>query len=234
VRLFVRLTTQVSRIQQLGLWISEASTALVYDSQMAGVGAFVLAGGQSSRMGRDKAFLELDGQALIRRMLELTRAVAPVTRIVGNVEKFRAYAEVVDDEFPGCGPLAGIQAALRASEEELNLILAVDMPFVAAEFLQYLVQQAAASDALVTVPRAEGRWQPLCAVYRHAFAETAEQSLREGKYKIDPLFQRVKVFSIEEPELRERGFTAEMFRNLNTPEDWRSAQVSAESESSRR
>jgi molybdopterin-guanine dinucleotide biosynthesis protein A len=234
VRLFVRLTTQVSRIQQLGLWISEASTALVYDSQMAGVGAFVLAGGQSSRMGRDKAFLELDGQALIRRMLELTRAVAPVTRIVGNVEKFRAYAEVVDDEFPGCGPLAGIQAALRASEEELNLILAVDMPFVAAEFLQYLVQQAAASDALVTVPRAEGRWQPLCAVYRHAFAEIAEQSLREGKYKIDPLFQRVKVFSIEEPELRERGFTAEMFRNLNTPEDWRSAQVSAESESSRR
>jgi len=198
---------------------------------MAGVSAFVLAGGQSSRMGRDKAFLELDGQALIRRMLELARAVAPVTLIIGNVEKFRAYAEVVDDEFPGCGPLAGIQAALRASEEELNLILAVDMPFVAIGFLQYLVQQAAASDALVTVPRAERRWQPLCAVYRREFAEIAEQSLREGKYKIDPLFQRVKVFSIEEQELRERGFSPQMFRNLNTPEDWRSAQVSAESES---
>lgn len=234
MRLFVRLTTQVSRIQQLGLWISEARIALVYDSQMAGVSAFVLAGGQSSRMGRDKAFLELDGQVLIRRMLELARAVAPGTRIVGNVEKFRAYAEVVDDEFPGCGPLAGIQAALRASEEELNLIVAVDMPFVAVEFLQYLVQQAAASDALVTVPRAEGRWQPLCAVYRRAFADIAEQSLREGKYKIDPLFRRVKVLSIEEPELRERGFSPEMFRNLNTPEDWRSAQVPAESESGRK
>ena len=135
-------------MQQLGLWISEAYPALVYDSPMVGVNAFVLAGGQSSRMGVDKAFLELDGKPLVRRMLELARAVTPVTRIIGNVEKFRAYAEVVDDEFSGCGPLAGIHAALQVSEEELNLILAVDMPFVTAELLQYLVQQAAANDAV--------------------------------------------------------------------------------------
>lgn len=201
---------------------------------MVGVSAFVLAGGQSSRMGSDKAFLELDGQPLIRRVLGLAHAVTPEPRIVGSATKFRAFADVLEDEFPGCGPLAGIQAALRASMEELNLILAVDMPFVAVAFLQHLVRQAAASDAWVTAPRAEGRWQPLCAVYRREFAEIAEQSLREGKYKIDPLFRRVKVFSIEEHELRERGFSPDMFRNLNTPEDWRSAQVSAESESSKK
>ena len=233
MRLFVRLTTQALWIQQLGLWISGAGPALVYDSHMVGVSAFVLAGGQSSRMGSDKAFLELDGQALISRMLEIVRAVTPVTRIIGNVEKFRAYGEVVDDEFPGCGPLAGIHAALRISAEELNLILAVDMPFVAVEFLRYLVQQAAASDALVTVPRAEGRWQPLCAVYRREFVEVAEQSLREDNYKIDPLFRRIKVLSVEEQELRQRGFSPKMFRNLNTPEDWRSAQESAQTESSK-
>jgi molybdopterin-guanine dinucleotide biosynthesis protein A len=175
-------------------------------------------------MGGDKAFLQLDGRALVDRMLHVSCAVARGARIVGSGEKFRGYAEIVEDAFPGCGPLAGIHAALRASGEELNLILAVDMPFVSAELLQYLVEQAAANDALATVPRVEERWQPLCAVYRREFAGIAEQSLREGKYKIDPLFRRVRVASVEEQELRARGFSAEMFRNLNTPEDWKSVQ----------
>jgi molybdenum cofactor guanylyltransferase len=182
-------------------------------------GAFVLAGGQSSRMGTDKAWLEIAGQPLIRRMLAIAGSVAPAPRIVGSAEKFAEFAEVVEDVFPGCGPLAGIHAALRASPTDLNLILAVDMPFVPAEFVRYLADQAAASRALVTVPLAEGRWQPLCAMYRRAFAEVAERALREGKYKIDPLFRSVQARSIEEGELVEHGFTSGIFRNLNTPED---------------
>jgi molybdopterin-guanine dinucleotide biosynthesis protein A len=190
---------------------------------MLGVNAFVLAGGQSSRMGTDKAFLEVQGKPLVSQMLTLVRGVTPEVKIVGNAEKFRAYAEVVEDVFPGCGPLAGIHAALRASHVDLTLILAVDMPFVAPEFLSYLAHQASASSALVTVPCAEGRWQPLCAIYRSAFADVAEQSLRAGKYKIDPLFQQVVVRSIEEIELAQRGFDPAMFRNLNTREDLRTA-----------
>ncbi|HMK22062.1 MAG TPA: molybdenum cofactor guanylyltransferase [Terriglobales bacterium] len=191
---------------------------------MAGVCAFVLAGGQSSRMGADKAFLEVDGQPLVLRMLELARAVASDVRIVGSAEKFRGYAEVVEDVFAGCGPLAGIQAALRSSHSDLNLILAVDMPFVLPDFLRYLAERSEASGAIVTVPRSEGRWQPLCAIYRSEFVEVAEASLREGKYKIDPLFDRVEVRSIEEAELAEQGFGTAMFRNLNTPEDLQAAQ----------
>jgi molybdenum cofactor guanylyltransferase len=198
---------------------SKRCSAFVYDSFMLEWGAFVLAGGQSSRMGTDKTLLEIAGQPLIRRMLAIARTVAPTPRIVGSAEKFHRFAEVVEDVFPGCGPLAGIHAALRASHADLNLILAVDMPFVPPEFLRYLADQAAASHALVTVPLAEGRWQPLCAMYRRAFADVAEQALREGKYKIDPLFQSVEVRSIEEGELVEHGFSSGIFRNLNTPED---------------
>jgi molybdopterin-guanine dinucleotide biosynthesis protein A len=187
------------------------------------VTAFVLAGGQSSRMGSDKALLEVDGQRLIERMLAIARAVSGDARIVGSGEKFGGFAEVVEDEFSGCGPLAGIHAALRSSGAELNLILAVDMPFVQPQLLAYLADQAAASFAMVTVPHVEGRWQPLCAVYRRNFAEVAEKSLQEGKYKIDPLFRVVEVHSISEEELRTQGFAAEMFRNLNTPEDVDSA-----------
>jgi molybdopterin-guanine dinucleotide biosynthesis protein A len=219
VRVSRRRPVEVLFRQQVALWKAARAKLLCMIPPMAELTAFVLAGGQSSRMGCEKALLEFEGQRLIERMLSIARAVDPDARIVASREKFSSYAAVVEDEFSGCGPLAGIHAALHSSRADLNLILAVDMPFVDPEFLRYLAGQAVASGATVTVPQVEGRWQPLCAVYRRNFAEVAGKSLREGKYKIDPLFPEVEVRSIGEKELREQGFTAHMFRNLNTPED---------------
>lgn len=199
------------------------AAAFVYDRRMSEVGAFVLAGGQSSRMGSDKAFVEFDGQPLISRALALARGVCSHIRILGSPEKFGSYAMVVEDEFPNHGPLGGIHAALRASTAELNLMLAVDMPFVEVRFLEYLLNLADRHGAVVTVPRAGGAWQPLCAVYRQPFADLAETALRQGHNKIDPLFERTEIFVIEEHELEREGFSADMFRNLNTPEDVRRA-----------
>ena len=125
--------------------------------------------------------------------------------------------------YPGRGPLAGIQAALAATRTELNLITAVDMPFLQLDFLNYLIAQARASQAAVVVPRAGGGLQPLCAVYRKDFAEVAERSLRAGKNKIDRLFAEVQTLVIEQEELERNGFTEEMFRNLNTEQDWQEA-----------
>jgi molybdopterin-guanine dinucleotide biosynthesis protein A len=186
---------------------------------MAGVSAFVLAGGKSSRMGADKAFVELGGRRLLDRALELAGAVASDVRIVGSAEKFTRFGRVVEDEFPDCGPLGGIQAALRASQTELNLVLAVDLPFVEVGFLKYLLSEAGATKGVVTVPRAGGGWQPLCAVYRREFAAVAETALRQSKNKIDPLFGLVEVRAVDEEELKKCGFSADMFRNLNTPEE---------------
>jgi len=186
---------------------------------MEGVSAFVLAGGKSSRMGTDKAFVELGGRRLLDRALELTEAVASDVRIVGSAEKFAGFGRVVEDEFPNCGPLGGIHTALRASRTELNLVLAVDLPFVEVGFLKYLLNAAHASKAVVTVPRAGGGWQPLCAVYKREFAAVAETALRQGKNKIDPLFGMVEVHAVHEDELKKCGFSPDMFRNLNTPEE---------------
>jgi molybdopterin-guanine dinucleotide biosynthesis protein A len=119
---------------------------------MAQVAAFVIVGGQSSRMGRDKAFLELDGRTLLERALELARSVSNDVKIVGRREKFTSYGAVIEDLYPGQGPLAGIHAALTASASELNLMLGVDTPFLEARFLHYLVEQAEASGSVVTVP----------------------------------------------------------------------------------
>jgi len=186
---------------------------------MDGVSAFVLAGGKSTRMNADKAFVEFDGSTLLARALKLAANASSETWIVGPRQKFARFAQVVEDAFPNHGPLGGIHAALRVSNTDLNFLLAVDLPFVEVSFVQYLLSQAQASNAMATVPRAGGGWQPLCAVYRKPFADVAETALHQSANKIDPLFAKVDVRVVEEMELTRAGFSPEMFRNLNTPDD---------------
>ncbi len=188
------------------------------DSASSDVAAFVLAGGKSTRMGADKAFVVLEGRTLLARALDVARTVTSDVRIVGDAAKFAAFAPVVEDVFRGCGPLGGIHAALRASAAELNLMLAVDVPFVSTKLLEFVVERARGSAAVVTVARVGG-WQPLCAVYRREFAEVAERALREGRYRIDGLFEVERMVVIGEEELSVAGCAAGMFRNLNTREE---------------
>ena len=186
---------------------------------------FVLAGGKSIRMGQDKAFVEFEGRTLLARATDLARSVAADVRIVGSREKFVSIAPVVEDIFCDSGPLGGIHAALKASETELNLMLAVDMPFVSPAFLKYLIHEARlARRAVVTVPHGGKGWQPLCAIYRIEFAEAAEKALRAGQNKIDRLFDEVYTRRIEEQEMLRAGFSFDLFRNLNTREEWERVQ----------
>jgi len=195
------------------------------------VTAFILAGGRSTRMGTDKAFAMLDGQTLLARALDLARSVTNDVRIVGDAMKFTPFAPVVEDVFPGCGPLAGIHAALRASPTDLNLMLAVDLPFVSPALLQFLIAQAKDPTELVTVPLAARGLQPLCALYRREFAGAAEKALRDGRYKIDALFEKVRTCVVTEDELQAAGFSPQLFRNLNTPEELSEARNKYESKS---
>jgi len=187
------------------------------------VTAFILAGGKSIRMGKDKAFLEFKGRILLARALELAAGVAKDVRIVGDPSKFAAFGRVIEDIYCEHGPLGGIHAALKSSSTELNLMLAVDLPFVAPNFLKYLVSVARDGNAVVTVPRASDGLQPLCAVFRRGFVEVAEQSLAQGKNKIDALFSNVDTRIVEPETLSHAVFSSEIFRNLNTPEEFEKA-----------
>lgn len=192
----------------------------VYHRRVDDVTAFVLAGGKSTRMGRDKAFLEMDGQTLLERAIAKARAVTEQVWIVGDQEKFSKFGPVVGDTYHERGPLGGIHIALTNSVSEWNLILAVDLPFVKPEFLKWLVAQAQNEKAVVTVPRAAGRLQPLCAVYRKRFAERARRELEAGRNKIARLFGDTQTRIIQEGEFVYQGFSTEMFQNVNTPEEW--------------
>jgi molybdopterin-guanine dinucleotide biosynthesis protein A len=174
-------------------------------------------------MGVDKAFLDFGGRTLLDRAIEVLSEVCDEVAIVGDAAKFTSRGTVVPDLYPGCGPLAGIHAALRHSSADLNLVMAVDMPFVSAELLGFLFEKASETGALVVVPRTARGFQPLCAVYRRAFATPAESALNAGKYKIDPLFAGVAVRIVEEAELASAGFQESTFFNVNTPDDLRTA-----------
>ena len=190
---------------------------------MTTVEAFILTGGKSSRMGQEKSALLLNGNTLLERAIEIAHAASDDVHLLGDPAVGTSLT-VIPDRFPGCGPLAGIDAALAATDAELNFILSVDTPFVPQGFVRYLVERARGNDALVTYPRLASGYQPLCAVYRKEFGPIAEASLQSGHYKIDPLFARIQTCTIDDAELRKLGFGDEIFDNLNTPEDWDRAQ----------
>src|SRR5258708_18147937 len=185
----------------------------------ASLTGFVLAGGKSTRMGQDKAALSLDGRTLLEPALAAVRSVAQEVFILGLPEIYASYGTTIADIFPGCGPLGGIHAALSHTKTLFNLIIAVDTPFLSAGLLAYLAERALASGAVVTTPEINGYTQPLCTIYSRDFLPLAGQALQAGNYKIVPLFPQDKTLVIAETELARFAFTAEMFENLNTPED---------------
>lgn len=195
---------------------------------MATVCAFILAGGKSSRMGSDKALLRFGAETLLESALNRLRAVTDHVFIVGSRPELSAYAPVIPDAYAERGPLAGIYSALRGSPGELNLMLAVDMPFVPLEFLKKLLTAAGQSHAMVTFPAGKDGSQPLCAVYRREFVAIAQEALESGNYKIDPLFGKTETCIIDEQKLESWGFNPGIFMNLNSPDDLRRAQVTAQ------
>jgi len=171
-------------------------------------------------MGADKALLTFRDQTLLSRALKTAAGASGRVVIVGPRHRYAIYGEVVEDIYTGCGPLGGIHAALCATDTDLNLVLSVDMPLMTTEFLRWLVDQARKTSELIVVPDALGGQQPLCAVYRRPLYVLAEQALKDGEYKIGHLFERVPTRYISEAEIRKASFSTEVFRNVNTVEEY--------------
>lgn len=174
-------------------------------------------------MGHDKSGLLLNGKSLLDHAILIARAASESVALLGE-PRYETQLPYIADRFPGCGPLAGIDAALAATTAEFNFIVSVDTPFVPTAFVRYLVERARATRAVVTYAHLRGGYQPLCAIYRRAFGEVAELALQRREYKIDPLFSRVETCVVDDAELRRLGFNQEIFDNLNTPDDWERAQ----------
>jgi len=194
-------------------------------SRILQLSGFVLAGGESRRMGSPKPLLTLGGETMLERQLHLLRRMCRGVAVVGAPPGLPAIGVPVwADELPGRGPLGGIYTGLKHSRMEYNLFLGCDLPFMEARFLRFLARLAIGEQADVTVPEAsDRRLQPLAAVYRRRALGAIRARLQAGVNKTSSFFQRVCCRVVRWPEIARAGFSSRVFANINTPGDYEAA-----------
>ncbi len=198
------------------------------------MGAIVLAGGESRRMGQDKAFVDLGGRPLVKwvcdRLEQAGCRPVIVAARASMLERLQALGlRTVADRFPGRGPLAGIHAGLSAAGEGFHVVITCDQPFFEPEALHHLLQRARREPIDAVVPEVGGRLQVLQAVYHSRAATTAQQMLQAGELAVRGLALRLRWVAVPERELRPFGDPARMFFNVNSPEELATARAWAAS-----
>jgi molybdopterin-guanine dinucleotide biosynthesis protein A len=180
---------------------------------------FVLAGGRSARMYRDKALLPRGPGTLLESVArQLQQAVNKVAVIGDPLQYARFGYPVYSDFIPGCGPISGLHTALCVQAAEWNLIVACDMPRVASPLFKALRERAemvAEPTAACVVPLSEaGELEPLCAAYHASCLPSVARALQEQRFKMKDLLTELQCVHLD-------GWPPPMFANINTPEEWR-------------
>jgi molybdopterin-guanine dinucleotide biosynthesis protein A len=177
---------------------------------------FVLVGGRSSRMGRDKALLLHHGEALASAIAREVERAAGQCTLIGDPSRYQPLGyPVIADIYPGEGPLGGILTALRHSSADWNVIVACDMPQITAELFRGLLEAAdQRSDLDVLAPMGpSARFEPLCSVYHRRCGPVLQSAFDSGVRKIAEAVKYLRLETVEIPELR-------ALDNVNTLEDW--------------
>src|ERR1700686_5325525 len=177
-------------------------------------GGFVLAGGASRRMGRDKALLPLGAGTIVEQIAAAVRSAAGNVTIIGPVERYTHLGfPVVPDKIENCGPLGGLFTALAITKADWNVLVACDMPHVTGAFLKQLIEAAEASDGDCVVPETGGKLDPLCAVYHRRVAPAAESAIHRKLFKMQDLISTLRTSRWPVPDARP-------LHNVNTPSEW--------------
>ncbi|WP_339833236.1 molybdenum cofactor guanylyltransferase [Paenibacillus sp. FSL R7-0272] len=194
----------------------------------------ILAGGLSSRMGTNKALLELNGSAVLTHINNAIRpAVSRIVVAAGSNEAIYSALgdkdfEFVKDVYPGKGPLAGLDAALSVSQTEWNLVSACDMPLLQTSFfngMKRLAVQYPTCNAIV--PRVEGRIHPLAGVYHRRVLPELEQCLIHDRLRVIRWLEEIGCHFAEIDELEQVGIehAALQLSNMNTPEEFENIRI---------
>lgn len=199
------------------------------------VRGYVLAGGGSTRFGRDKALAKLDGKPMVSRMRELLANVTGGVNVVAAPGKYTDLdVSALKDRWPGEGPLGGIITALMATAEsggaEWNLIVGCDMPFLTREWLSYLVERALVSSAEVIVPRSANGLEPLCACWRSSATEALQRAFDIGIRKVTQAMKQLQMEIIDERDWKRFDSAGRLFWNMNTAADYDEAKKLLETE----
>lgn len=202
--------------------------------RVPGLGAAVLCGGKSSRMGRPKAWLPFLGETLLQRTVNTLRMVADPVVVVAAVDQalpdLPPGVVITRDPAEGRGPLLGIAAAIEAlaGAAESAFISSTDAPFLSEAIVRRLAELRAGHD--IVVPRATGHYHPLCALYSTRVLPEAKALLDAGRLRPFFLFERARTLVADEALLLAEGSelaavdpTLRSLRNINTPEEYEAA-----------
>ncbi len=187
------------------------------------VTAVILAGGMSSRLGRNKALEPFRGEPLIRRVIRRMSRVASDVIVVANDRERVADLDLPDsvtsviDEYPGKGSLGGIYTGLRSARTEWAVFCACDMPFPSPRLYRALLSRREQNDAVV--PVVDGRPEPIHAAYSRVCLEPIRERLTANRLKISGFFQDVAVQYFTEDKVRLIDPDLLSFFNINTQHD---------------
>ncbi len=186
---------------------------------MAGVSAVILAGGQSRRLGMNKAFVEINGQPLIQRVLDVVLPLANDCIVVTNEPASFAHlpVRVVGDVYPGKASLGGIYSGLLAARGSHAVVVGCDMPFLSGPLLAYMIAQAEGYDLLI--PQYDGFLEPLHAVYGKHCLPRMEALILAGCLRISHLLREGRIRYITAADIERFDPARLSFFNINTPED---------------
>jgi molybdopterin-guanine dinucleotide biosynthesis protein A len=176
----------------------------------------ILAGGLNTRMGTDKALIQMNGKTLLEKAIEICKPVCKSIIISSNNKnhEFCGY-QITPDEIKNCGPMGGIYACLLKSDTDWNFIISVDAVFVEPEFVQFLISNTGKYDAAVPVHQ-NGK-EPLIAMYHKNCIPTFETSINSGDFKMHNLLAKINVNEINSGEWIQKY--PRLFLNLNKPGD---------------
>jgi molybdopterin-guanine dinucleotide biosynthesis protein A len=191
----------------------------------------IQAGGESRRMGHDKALLPFLGQPLIVRVLERLKPLADEILITTNRPQAYQFLglPLYPDQQPGRGALGGLYTALNAASHPLVAVVACDMPFVSAALLSAMRDALLATQADIAIPVTGEGSEPFHAVYRRLTClPQVQQALEAGKWRVDSWFSQVQLYPMQPDEIRRYDPDGVCFWNVNTPEELKAAQQLAE------
>lgn len=185
-----------------------------YHLLMDSTAGFVLTGGRSSRMGRDKALLPIDGSVLVERTAEVVRAAAGSVTLIGAPGRYAHLGlPVLPDLVPDGGPICGLHTALKITRADWNLVVACDMPGLTAAFLGELLAAAQQLGCACLAPRTDSGLHPLCAVYHRRSADAVEFAIHRKSFKMHDLLKSLGAVSWTVAD-------ASLLENVNTPLEW--------------
>lgn len=206
-------------------------------SPTSSIAGYVMAGGKSKRFGQDKARVRLGGEMMLTRACRLVNEVTGSVSVVADRESRYADSDlwVVEDRWPGEGPLGGILTALLATAEtdsgrDWNLIVSCDMPFLTRDWLAYLVARALTSEAQVVLPHSASGPEPLCACYRTNAAGALRAAFESGVRKVTEGLKHVSTEVLDEKDWKRFDSAGRLFWNMNTLADYEEARRVLEAE----